>query len=236
MNLVRTYPEQQPMIYDMASMYCWGNSASANLAGEKALNLVLNNGIPVPAVCASLILTSWDNLHMPMRDWIYKSPLKRLQGKDSAQIIELRNLWLRAIIYNPREYLLIKSPFAVQVLTMANSFVEPTQSFPIENQLLEKSNEYTWDFFYFFSVVLDKLRLFTLGFAILLGFVLFFRNSNFADKSLIFNFRKNISIVYLLLYLLMVLLIVTFAFVAGNGRYTLPFVLLFYADLLRTNK
>ena len=232
MKLVRTYPEQQPMIYDMASMYCWGNSSRANLAGENALKLVLNDGIPVPSVCASLILTSWDNLHMPMKDWIYKSPLKRLQGEERDKFKELRNLWLNAIIQNPREYLLVKLPFTTQVLTMANSFVKPVQSWPIANQLLNRFNEFIWNIFYFFSVILDKLRLFTLGFAFLIGFILFLRNSNFVDNSLILNIKNNIRIVYLLLFLLTTLLLVTFAFVAANGRYVLPFVLLFYAELL----
>ena len=232
MNLVRTYPEQQPMIYDMASMYCWGNSASANLAGENALKLVLNEGIPVPAVCASLILTSWDNLHMPMKDWIYKSPLKRLQGDEEVKFTEFRNLWLKAIIHNPREYLLVKLPFATQVLTMANSFVKPVQSLPTANLLLNRFNALIWNIFYFFSVILDKLRLFTLGFAFLIGIILFLRNSNFVDQSLIINIKNNIRIAYLLFFLLTTLFLITSAFVAGNGRYVLPFVLLFYAEVL----
>ena len=227
-GLTKTYPEQQPMIYDLASVYCWGNSAKSNQYAEKGLRIIVRENVPIPAVCASLVLTSWDNLHMPMRDWIYNAPLKRLSEEQTSQFSSLRTAWFKMITNNPREYFLVKMPFATQVLTMANAFVFPQSKLNSIPKIIHSLNSILWYFFYFFSNSLDKLRIFTLGCAIFIGVIIFIRKLKYNEITSSNFFHQS----YLLGYLVCTLLLVTFAYVAGNGRYVLPFVLFFYAQIL----
>lgn len=227
-GLIKTYPEQQPMIYDLASVYCWGNSAKSNQFAEQGLQIIVRENVPIPAVCASLNLTSWDNLHMPIRNWIYNSPLIRLGQEKESQFISLRSAWIQMIINNPREYLLVKMPFATQVLTMANAFVFPKSNLNFMPNIFKIINNFLWLFFYFFSNVLDKARIFTLGFALFLGIIILIKKMISRD----FGSKFCLQHIYLIGYLLCTLLLVTFAYVAGNGRYVLPFVLFFYAQIL----
>ena len=162
-GITKSFPEQQPMIYDLSAMYCWGVSKQANDDALSALSTVIRSGVPGPAICGSPILGSWDNLHMTMTPWIYAVPLIRLNASQSEEFSKLKSGWARTIIRNPREWLLIKLLFATQVLTMANFFVKTEASSGFSLEALNKANKLIWSLFYYFSVIIDKLRFLTLG-------------------------------------------------------------------------
>ena len=227
-GITKSFPEQQPMIYDLSAMYCWGVSKQANDDALSALSPVIRNGVPGPAICSSLILGSWDNLHMIMTPWVYAAPLIRLNVSQSEEFTKLKSGWVHTIIHNPREWLLIKLPFATQVLTMANSFVKTDSSSGFSSEVLNKANKLIWSLFYYFSVIIDKLRFLTLGALIIfLQIILISRvkSSNASWRNFI---HTNISFLYLFLISFVTLGLATIIYVAGNGRYIMPFVLLIY--------
>lgn len=227
-EITKSFPEQQPMIYDLSAMYCWGVSKQSNDQALAALSPVLRKGVPGPAICSSLVLGSWDNLHMIMTPWQYSAPLIRLNASQSKDFSKLKSGWINTIIHNPREWLLIKLPFATQVLTMANSFVKTDSNSGFSVEILNRANKLIWNLFYYFSVILDKFRFFTLGALIT------FLNINLISrvKSSSASWRNfaetNLAFLYLLLSSLATLGLATIIYVAGNGRYIMPFVLLIY--------
>ena len=227
-GITKSFPEQQPMIYDLSAMYCWGVSKQANDDALSALSPVIRSGVPGPAICGSLILGSWDNLHMTMTPWVYAAPLIRLNASQSEEFSKLKSGWVHTIIHNPREWLLIKLPFATQVLTMANSFVKTDSSSGFSSEALNKANKLIWSLFYYFSVIIDKLRFLTLGALIIfLQIILISRvkSSNASWRNFI---HTNVAFLYLSLISFITLGLATIIYVAGNGRYILPFVLLVY--------
>ena len=85
-----------------------------------------------------------------------------------------------------------------------------------------------WSLFYYFSVIIDKLRFLTLGALIIfLQIILISRvkSSNASWRNFI---HTNISFLYLFLISFVTLSLATIIYVAGNGRYIMPFVLLIY--------
>jgi hypothetical protein len=76
--------------------------------------------------------------------------------------------------------------------------------------------------------ILDKLRIFSLGFALLIGLAFIFINGRFI------KFDKKIdSIIYkFILINLFTWFMLTVLFIANPGRYTLPFVFLSYIYLM----
>ena len=234
-GITKSFPEQQPMIYDLSAMYCWGVSKQANDDALSALSPVIRNGVPGPAICSSLILGSWDNLHMIMTPWVYAAPLVRLNASQSEEFSKLKSGWFHTIIHNPREWLLIKLPFATQVLTMANSFVKTDSSSGFSSEALDKTNKLIWSFFYYFSVIIDKLRFLTLG-ALIIFFQIILISRVKSSSSSWRNFvEANLAFLYLLLSSLIAMGLATIIYVAGNGRYILPFVLLVHIFLYLEN-
>lgn len=227
-GITKSFPEQQPMIYDLSAMYCWGVSKKSNDDALSALSPVMRNGVPGPAICSSLILGSWDNLHMIMTPWVYAAPLIRLNASQSEEFSMLKSGWFHTIIHNPREWLLIKLPFATQVLTMANSFVKTDSSSGFSSETLNKANKLIWSIFYYFTVIIDKLRFLTLGALIIFFQIILISRVKSSNASWRNFIHTNIVFLYLFLISFVTLGLATIIYVAGNGRYIMPFILLIY--------
>ena len=111
---------------------------------------------------------------------------------------------------------------------MANSFVKTEASSGFSLEALNKANKFIWSLFYYFSVIIDKFRFLTLGALIIfLQIILISRvkSSNASWRNFI---HSNVAFLYLSLISFVTLGLATIIYVAGNGRYILPFVLLVY--------
>ena len=223
-NLQHVYPEQQPMIYDMAAIYCWGNTDKSRLQAAEVLKLVLKPKSELSSVCSYQILTSWDSLHTNRADWNISAPVERITNS-KTKFDTFKNLWQKTVLLNIREYIMAKKPFLAEVLTMGNSFVKPQNSVFGSFEILHSLNMLIWTIFYYFAIFFDKTRLLTVGFSILFFISYFFLRalrSNISFKSFL---KENFKSILLFSNVIFLGLIATIAFVANNGRYVLPVIL-----------
>lgn len=227
-NLVKSYPEQQVLIYDLAKLYCWGFSPTVIEESKKALTPLLNDPSNYEAICASLSPTGWDALRVQIpevKSSPVLTPLGVLQGDD---VNALFNSWLRILIHHPLDWIMTKSADASQVLLMANAFHAPNLYSDNSGGILTGTGNVLLKILYAPILALDKIRVFSLGFTLLLGLFLIYRNRARTDFSsgyekVLFKF-VGINLV--------IAVFGTLSFIANNGRYVLPYILLSYLYLM----
>jgi hypothetical protein len=221
LQLTQSFPQQQPMILDLASLYCWGTSLQSNNDARLGLEPLKRNGYPSESICSSVEPMGWDTLRTDRPAWQYSSPILPLY-----QFQDYKNLmskWKDAIIHNPNEYIQIKLIHSLQVLTMANAIgprVEREFSqFNLPNLAVAMVSKYT-----LIARLLDKVRLFSLGALILVLLLTFAWMTGKEARSFNFDLSQFTFIISLLSFAVFQMLIITFAFVSSNGRYSFPFV------------
>jgi hypothetical protein len=230
-GLKKNYPEQQPIIFDLASNYCWGSSDKIIYDAENGLKLVLKEGYPLESTCASLRPNSWDNLHSNPMKWEFSSPIFRISGENESKVRELQKKWLHMIIRNPVDWIQTRSIYLGPTLLMSNSFTEQAE-LAGKPGIFETVNYMSWKLISLPAFFLDKTRLTSLGFAMVFILFLILRNSYIRKKSAyLFNY---FDLVVASLIISLTVCITIFFFTANNGRYVMPFVLLTYIFLLRS--
>jgi hypothetical protein len=229
LGLRKSFPEQQPIIFDLTSIYCWGSSEQSNKQAIEYLRVAKKIGFPDESICSSLEPTGWDTLRTDRPKWEYSSPLSPLMNERSVQVM-IRN-WLKLILNNPQEYIEVKIIHSTQVLLMANAIGPRTNRssnfFPGDSIFNKISQFFTWP-----PRIMDKLRLFSVGFVLLVTSTLLARIIFARRSSLLQGLREELGLASLLLCLLSQIIITTISFVSSNGRYSFPFTLLILIFIL----
>jgi hypothetical protein len=222
-DLKRNFPEQSPVIFDLASLYCWGSSLESNNAAIIPLRLTLKTKYPDQAICSSLEPTGWDTLRTDRPYWQYSSPLSPLTDPDKVDI--LVRAWINLIVNHPQEYLEVKIIHSTQVLTMANALGPRTirNYYFLENKEKIKS---TLEVLTLIPRLLDKFRVFSVSSILFLVAISLLRFTHSQNTSLLTALRRESALTFLLLSIVFQLFLTSISFVSVNGRYTLPFLVL----------
>ena len=227
LKMTQVHAEQQLFIFDITKMYCWGHSQESVAIAKVTITPFLAPGSNHETLCASLEPMGWDDLRRSIPE-VNKSPAVILYtGNNGSILSNLMFSWVKIIRTSPLEWLQIKVIDAAQVLFMANSiYIDPLIN-TSESQFL-KIGDLAIKLLFTPAQILDKLRIYSLGFALLIGFILIFVNGRFK------KYDKNFDrIVFkFILINLNTWLFLTTLFIANPGRYTLPFVILSYTYLI----
>lgn len=228
LGLAKRYPEQQLFIYDVTKMYCWGHKSTSTELAKKTISAFLQMGSDHESLCASLEPMGADDLRRKLIEVKDSPAIKLYAGKNSSVIHELFLGWLKLIKGNPFEWLQIKAIDASQVLFMANAiYLDPIIEGNSNNILLDIGDRIL-KALYIPINVLDKLRVYSLGFSLVIGLLLIYVNGRFIswDRSIdqiVYNYIViNLSIWF----------VFTLLFISNPGRYTIPYLLLSYIYLL----
>ena len=232
-RMIEVAPEQQPMIFDFASSYCWGQSTQLINDATRGLRLVLKPGYPLASVCASLRPNSWDNLHSNPNKWQFSSPIERLSGKNIYLVPELRDAWISMMVHNPIDWLQVRLMYLGPTLTLSNSIVAANEA-SFQSTILSSLNMGLWKVFLLPSLIIDKTRLTSP--IILIAFILLCLGMKVSKMKSDVGFfsSTNLNEFIALLIIICVVTITIVGYVASNGRYVLPYVLLTYFLLMRS--
>lgn len=232
-GLIQVFPEKQPIIYDLASSYCWGSSDKIRNDAAKGLDLILRKDYPRKSVCASLNPITWDHLHTDyLEPWEYARPLINPLGPDAKDLVaDLRETWQFMIRNNLIDWLQVRLVFLGTTLTMTN-----TLTYQDDSRLNTKSLNSLKDSSYKLLVlpyrILDKFRFTSLGFAMLIISLIFLKTTEQKSRRLV-NQSSQIQIILPpTIMILSALFLTLIGFVASNGRYTFPYTILSYIYLL----
>jgi len=226
-KLIKSYPEQQVFIYDLSKLYCWGYSPDVTSSSKKLLTNILANNNDYESICASLSPTGWDSLHVQIPEVESSPALRTIEAGDEKVLNELKSGWVRTILMHPMDWLMTKSSDASQVLFMANSFYMPGL-YVDSNGPVALFGDQVLKLILFPFHILDKIRIFTIAFTLLFGLFLVYRNRANSD----FSRPKERILFKFIAVNLFVTCFATVAFIANNGRYILPYVLMSYFYLI----
>lgn len=225
------YPEQQPIILDLAMNYCWGQSDSIRTASKIALTSVVKPNYPVESLCAATNPFRWDDLHTDPKVWMFANPISRITGENAApQVQELISDWASIVLRNPADWLQVRLLVIGPVLFMSNSFVS-TEYKRAGFSAFEKLSNTLWKPLNLVIGLIDKMRFTSLFFLFLFQLFLLknFSKSEFDDLSKV---KGNIT--FSILAAGVSFSLMTLTFLAPNGRYVLPYILLNYILLYRS--
>lgn len=227
-GLDRSYPEQQVFIYDLSKMYCWGYSPSVIEKSKIALKPLLIAGRDGEEICASLSPTGWDSLRVSTPEVRDSPALRVLVDNEGSALKKLRSDWMNIILHSPMEWLMVKISDFAQVLTMANAFYMPGifQNSASSNIFL--IGDILLRILLVPIQILDKFRIFSLSATLFVGFALLLWNKGRFPSS---KSRQSIISNFILVNLLTTC-IGTLAYIANNGRYIMPYLLVSYFYLI----
>jgi hypothetical protein len=230
-KMIKVYPEQQPIIFDLASNYCWGTSPKIAEDAKKILRLVLKNDFPPESICAALKPNRWDNLHSDVNQWEFSAPITRIIG---AENINLRNQlvqgWMSMIMQSPFDWVQVRFMYLGWTLITSNSFI-PQSRDKYNNFYGKDINFILWNLFYIPVTVFDKMRFLSLGFSLFFFLFILIRVRGFPKSEKRSRLSYNISSAILCLILTTAITMV--GFVASNGRYVLPYIIVTHFLILK---
>ena len=239
-NLRSVYPEQQPIIMDLSAQYCWGTNPEQIAMAGNALKGLVKDKYPLRSLCSSLRPDSWDNLHNYPEKWQYSSPINRITNegdKDESDklVSKLINRWISLIITHPVDWLQVRLYFLGPTLFASNSFtanIVSQTSDDDQHSYLSK----TWNLLLVPALALDKLRVTSIGFGLII--LAFFYNNyrNKTIKNVGDKFKTQYTLLISLITLIMTLIFGTLVSVASNGRYFLPYILLTFFIVIRSRR
>jgi len=232
-GLQKVYPQQQPIIMDLAAQYCWGTNANQTEQSKNLLTPLLRNEYPPQTICASLRPDSWDNLHNNFNPWVYSSPIIRITGEAESKINNLAMGWIKTIASSPVDWIQVRLYFLGPTLFASNSFTSNLVKVYDENTFLHFLG-FTWNMLLAPVLLMDKLRLTSLFFAILLYISIIGLQAYRGSKSRIEVINNSQKIVFAITTSIATLIIGTLISVANNGRYFLPYILLTHIFTLRS--
>ena len=226
-QLRKSYPEQQVFIYDLSKLYCWGYSPEVTSSAKTLLSGILENRNDYESVCASLSPTGWDSLHVQIPEVNSSPALRIIEAGEERTLNELKSGWARTILAHPMEWLMTKSSDATQVLFMANAFHMPGL-YANSTGLFTSVGDQVIKIILIPFHILDKIRVFTLAFTLIFGLFMIYRNRS----SSLFSKPKEQILFKFLLINFAITSFATVAFIANNGRYVLPYLLMSYFFLI----
>lgn len=226
-QLNKSYPEQQVFIYDLSKLYCWGYSPEVTLRTKELLSDILANNQDYESICSSLSPTGWDSLHVQIPEVELSPALRKIEAGDQKALNELESGWARTILAYPMEWLMIKTSDTAQVLFMANAFHMPGL-YVNPNGPFQSLGDNVIKMILIPFHVLDKIRVFSLAFTLLFGLLMVYRNR----ASSLFSKPKEQILFKFIVVNLLITGFATVAFIANNGRYVLPYVLMSYFFLV----
>lgn len=232
-GLQKVYPEQQPIIFDLASNYCWGQSNQIINDAGVGLSVVLKPGYPLQSVCASLRPNSWDNLHSSPFQWEFSSPIQRITGENDLKMSNLRSKWFAMITRNPVDWIQTRFMYLGWTVTLSNAFV-PQNSTNTWSGIVGTSNSILWNILFSVASFADKLRLSSILFAFGLVTLLIVRTAYLSKRELSLFISNSVTLIFALISMLAITLVTMTGFVASNGRYVLPYVILTYLLIMRS--
>jgi len=229
-SLQKSYPEQQPIIFDLATNYCWGSDSNLIEDARIGLSVISNNREVSRDLCSAIIPSYWDTLHSPPANWKIDTPLFRLTSSQEVKLDSLKQAWLTMILNSPFDWIQTKVVFIGPALFSSNSFVDSGQA-SFGTDLSAKSSYILWKLFNYPIVLLDKTRVLSFAFLLIvlvLCLVLQRRDTTCLRtpkiSDLCFGLVVTVSSVSLNVL----------TFVASNGRYMMPFILASFILLLRS--
>jgi hypothetical protein len=215
LEIRQAYPEQQIMFYDLASAYCWTSDPMVRKFSSKALENFTNTGYINEKFCSNLRPYGWDSLHSPLDTSVETNIfVQKIQYEDNIKFTKLKNYWLNYIVHHPKSYVEIRSNFLGQILSMNNAF---TRGEPLLDLTTNSLTQLIRSLVLLPAKILDNFFITTYFFAII-----------FLTMSVFF--LRNAILPYLILLLGLVASLLSF--VADNGRYVIPYLLLFWILLL----
>ena len=116
LNLEKSYPEQQVMMMDLASLVCWStNQVTVDRAISGLENFYSAEKLPV-YFCNTFRPTNW--IHLFHQDLVSKQQpdFNLIQAGDYRSYVELRSVWFNSILSNPVDYIQNKLMYASQTL------------------------------------------------------------------------------------------------------------------------
>jgi hypothetical protein len=230
----QVYPEQQPIILDLSMNYCWGQSDSIRNSSKDILEKFIRKDYPIESICSATNPFRWDDLHDDPKIWEYSSPIIRITGDDDTVIKFLVLDWLSIIANHPIDWLQVRLLLVGPALFMSNSFVNDTDE---KSGASFNVTDLVWSSFMVFANLLDKIRFTSMFIALVISFLGMYLTilwnlqlRNWLLKNYLFS----------LLVLALTLTLTVISFLAPNGRYVLPYILLnfllLYRALVRTIK
>ncbi len=206
----KTFPAQQVMFYDLVSAYCWSSNKDVHKFVSNSLIIHNNYGSISQDICKNLSPNGWDTLHSKDSLKSGNSLINKISSDDSNKFDELQKAWLTYIYKYPKVYFEVKSNFVGQVLFMNNAY---ELGYPIFN--LEYSNlpEVFRSILLLPSKILDYVYALTYFFALCFCIITLIRRQVFRSSMLILPIGVITNLV---------------SFVADNGRYAIPYILLFW--------
>ena len=222
-EIKNVHAEQPLFLYEISKMYCWGHDPKMVVSAKEIIRPFIPIDSNHEALCASLEPMGWDDLHRSLPE-VSKSPVLIYPGAPSEIASTLVSKWAKLILNNPFEWLQLKVIDAAQVSVMANSlYLDSIIETPNQNPLLGIGDK-AIKLIYAPMKVLDRFRVFSIGFAFLLGLMALFINGR---KTVLDKGLDNIILKFLAINLVN-FLFYTILFISNPGRYILPGVLLSY--------
>jgi len=216
-QIQKTYPEQQVMLYDLAGVGCWSTSERAVDFANNALSEFLESKISDKELCRFLVPYGWDSLKN------YKvggdNGEKWVPTTDENKFLNLQKHWTDLLIKFPKDWLEFKTNIMGQVFFMSNFYDRSGNLINMNNN----EQPIAYNAFLVPARILDKL--FLLTYFIAFSFVI-------VSKIIYKNITINGSAIFILVTGVGVNIL---SYVADNGRYCLPYIVLFWTLVLRHN-
>lgn len=216
-QIQRTYPEQQVMLYDIAGVGCWSTSERAVDFANNALSKFMDSKISNKEWCQFLVPYGWDSL----KDYTVDGDKTKwlMPTTDKSKFLDLQKDWTDLLVKFPKDWVEFKTNIMGQVFFMSN-FYDSTGVLIDANK---NGQSAAYKTFLVPAKLLDKLFLLTyfFAFSIVIASKIFCK-SIMIGSSAIFILTSGVVINIL-------------SFVADNGRYSLPYILLFWTLVLRHN-
>lgn len=232
-GMQKFYPQQQPIIMDLAAQYCWGTNVDQVSQSKKLLTPLLKNDYPPQTICASFRPDSWDTLHNNFNPWVYSGPIVRITGDSESKITDLTMGWIKTITSNPIDWIQVRLYFLGPTLFASNSFTSNIVTNYDQNALLHFLG-LLWNMLLAPVLVIDKLRLTSLGFSLFLYMLIislqiYRGNESYAQ---VLKFSRKMTVPFVTF--VATLTVGTLISVANNGRYFMPYILLTHVFTLRS--
>lgn len=231
-EMQKTFPEQQPMILDLSMNYCWGRSESIRVMAESTLRDLVQEGYPLESICAATNPLRWDELYADTKVWRYSSPISKISGNRDAEARLLLKGWVSMILNNPFDWFQVRLLVLGPALFASNSFVDYAPEFGVHSPV-SRATDFIWPLLHNAVGILDKARLTSPFFLHLIILCIFLFSFSKSEEQKLFIW-KNLAFSLGTLFFLLPISVVTW--LAPNGRYVMPYLLLSYALLLRSLK
>lgn len=154
LDLEKSYPEQQVMMMDLASMTCWStNQTTVNRATLGLENFYQTKQIP-SYFCNTFRPTNW--IHLFQQDLVSKQQpdFKLIQVGDYKSYLGVKSAWLKSITSSPVDYIQNKLMYASQTLLGGDS-----RSIRLFSENYFKNTSRSTAFAYFSAIALVPIDL-----------------------------------------------------------------------------